>query len=79
MPSGPEGDQGISEHTLMHPKFKRLDFTLVSSCHKYPRLFFFFFFLFGFWFAFRLTQTLILVSFSLPPFVLLLFIAHVMS
>lgn len=75
MPSGPEGDQGISEHTLMHPKFKRLDFTLVSSCHKYPRLFF----LFGFWFAFRLTQTLILVSFSLPPFVLLLFIAHVMS
>lgn len=38
-----------------------------------------FFFLFGFWFAFRLTQTLILVSFSLPPFVLLLFIAHVMS
>lgn len=40
MPSGPEGDQGISEHTLMHRKFKRLDFTLVSSCHKYPRLFF---------------------------------------
>lgn len=37
------------------------------------------FFLFGFWFAFRSTQTLILVSFSLPPFVLLLFIAHVMS
>lgn len=53
MPSGPEGDQGISEHTLMHPKFKRLDFTLVSSCHKYHRIFF----LFGFWFAFRLTQT----------------------
>lgn len=54
MPSGPEGDQGISEHTLMHPKFKRLDFTLVSSCFPAPPLFlseipqtFFFFLGFG--------------------------------
>lgn len=33
MPSGPEGDQRISEHTLMHPEYKRLDFTLVSFPH----------------------------------------------
>lgn len=76
MPSGPEGDQEISEHTLMHPKYKRLDVILVSS------LFFFFFAflppsvyrkqisqtLFFCFFIFRLTQALIQVSFSLPPF-----------
>lgn len=32
MPSGPEGDQEISEHTLMHPKYKTTGFyfSLVS-------------------------------------------------
>lgn len=67
MPSGPEGDQEISEHTLMHPKYKTTGFyfSLVSlSFLSSPPLFFpvtlFFFF--------RLTQALIQVSFSLPPF-----------
>ncbi len=83
MPSGPEGDQEISEHTLMHPKYKTTGFyfSLVSLSLFFPPclsvtvfsdcVFFFF--------IFRLTQALIQVSFSLPPFVLLLFIAHVMN
>lgn len=28
MPSGPEGDQEISDHTLMHPKYKTTGFSL---------------------------------------------------
>lgn len=79
MPSGPEGDQEISEHTLMHPKYKTtgFSFSLVSlSFLSSP-------FLSGnslrLCFIFRLPQALIQVSFSLPPFVLLLFIAHVMN
>lgn len=66
MPSGPEGDQEISEHTLMHPKNKN-DWILFLSPFFPPTFI-----------IFRLTQTLIQVSYSLPPFVLL-FIAHVMN
>lgn len=55
MPSGPEGDQELSEHTLMHPDFKKQtkDWILFSD------LFFFFYPLF----IFRLTRALIQVSF----------------
>lgn len=67
MPSGPEGDQEISEHTLMHPKNKQTkDWILLLSAFFPPTFL-----------IFRFTQALIQVSYSLPPFVLL-FIAHVM-
>lgn len=70
MPSGPEGDQEISEHTLMHPKNKQTkeDWILFLSAFFPPTFL-----------IFRFTQALIQVSYPLPPFVLLLFIAHVMN
>lgn len=87
MPSGPEGDQEISEHTLMHPKYKTTGFYFSLVCVSLSLYFFFlsppffpvtifsdFVFL-----IFRLQQALIQVSFSLPPFVLLLFITYVMN
>lgn len=80
MPSGPEGHQEISDHTLMHPKYKTTGFyfsliadffpPLFSPCDDFLRLSFF---------IFRLMRALIQVSFSLPPFVMLLFIAYVMN
>ena len=91
MPSGPEGDQEISEHTLMHPKYKTtgFHFSLVSLsflsfphiffvCDSFLRLWVVLFSLF-FFLIFRLSRALIRVSIFLPPFVLLLFIAHVMN
>lgn len=69
MPSGPEGDQEISEHTLMHPKKKKKNDWILFLSPFFPPNFI----------IFRLTQALIQVSYSLPPFVLLLFIAHVMN
>ena len=81
MPSGPEGDQEISEHTLMHPKYKTTGFYFSSCLSLFsflPTIFFcedffsqlvFFFFSFSFSFLiFRLTQAPIQVSFSLLPF-----------
>lgn len=51
MPSGPEGDQEISEHTLMHPKYKTTGFyfslfsflpLFLFVCDGFLRLFFLF-------------------------------------
>lgn len=80
MPSGPEGVQEISEHTLMHPKHTN-DWILFLSRFLPLIIIIIIFCLmvllvvepgcFGFFFIFRRTQTHNHVSNTLPPFVLL--------
>lgn len=81
MPSGPEGDQEISEHTLMHPKYKTTGFYF-SSLSLFSFLSPFFcedFFFFSRFFHFQVnTDTYSGVPF-LASFFVLLFIAHVMN
>lgn len=66
MPSGPECHQKISEHTLMHPKYKTTGFyfSLVSFVSDF--------------FCFPVNTGTYSGALSLPLFVLL-FIVHVMN
>lgn len=82
MPSGPEGDQEISDHTLMHPKYKTTGFSLsLVSLSFLSSTFFFFVWLFSqtfFVFGFELTQALNQVSFSLPPLFFFLYYCYLL-